>query len=137
MATTALTYEQVMEKLPAIVAECLAVDLEEITPELVFYEDSIDLLDLSFRCEKAYGVKAPFRLFVSGRDLLTVNDDGCLTPDALQVIRETYPFFAARYEADCRTNLKPVDLLQYFTVDMVARFVVEASVQQAANAQAA
>ena len=67
MTTTALSYEQVMETLPAIVADCLALDLEEITPEMVFCEESIEFLDLSFRCEKAYGIKAPFRLFIGSR----------------------------------------------------------------------
>lgn len=135
--TTALTYDQVMEKLPAIVADCLAIDVEEVTPEMVFCEESIEFLDLNFRCEKAFGIKSPFRLLLGSRDQLVVDADGFFTDKSLQLLRRTYPFLAARIDADSKSRLKGIELLNYITVDAIAKFVVQASEQQAANAQAA
>lgn len=136
---TTLTYDQVMAKLPAIVADCLGLDEEEITPDLVICPDkeSIEILDLSFRCEKAFQIKSPFKLFLGSRDYLTLDADGNLSPESLRRIREVYPFFAAKYEAGGRMQLKPHELLEYFTVEMIARFVVQAVAEQAANSQAA
>jgi acyl carrier protein len=136
---TTLTYDQVMEKLPAIVADCLGVDLEDVVPEAGFFTtlggDSIDLLDLNFRCEKGFTIKSPFRLWLGSRDQFTVDGEGCLTDDALQLIRTTYPFFWKAIEGGGK--LKPDDLLSYFTVDMIAKFVVHAAETQAAGSQSA
>lgn len=135
--TTALTYDQVMEKLPAIVADCLAIDLEEVTPDLVFSNESIELLDLNFRCERAYGIKSPFRLLTGSRDLLTVDADGYFTDSAMALIRQAYPFLSEKLEREGVTRLQGVEIMNHLTVEIIARIVVQASEQQVANAQAA
>ncbi len=133
------TYDEVMDKLPALVAECLGLEIDEVTPDLVFCSenDSIDLLDLNFHCEKAYGIKSPFRLFLGSKDLLSLDDAGHLTDASMRLIRDNYAFFAAKFDADGRTQWTPNDLLGHFTVEMIARFIVQAAEQQSAGSQAA
>lgn len=134
-----LSYEQVMEKLPAIVANCIAIEVEDITPDMVFCHDgdSIEILDLNFRCEKAFGIKSPFRLFLGSKDQLTLDADGFLTDDSVQFIRDNYAFFAAKMAAGGQSRWTPNDLLSDFTVEMIARFVLHTAAQQPANSQAA
>ena len=130
-ATTALTYDHVMEKLPDIVADCLAIDRKDVTPDWVFCEagDSIDYLDLNFRCEKTFGVKSPFKLFIGSRDELPLDGEGNFTEDAFRLIQETYPFFASKLIATGQAKFQPKDLLDHVTVDMIARFVLHAGNQ--------
>jgi acyl carrier protein len=133
------TYDEVMEKLPALVADCLALEIADVAPDLVFCSDndSIEILDLNFRCEKAFGIKSPFRLFLGSKDVLSLDDQGRLTEASMQLIRENYPFFAAKFDAGGGTQWTPNDLLAQFTVEMIARFVVQATEQQSAGSQAA
>lgn len=134
-----LTYDQIMETLPALVADCLAMDAEEVTPDMVFCNEgeSIEILDLNFRCEKTFGIKSPFRLFLGSRDLLTLDEDGYLTREAIDFIGENYPFFAAKVDADGLDKWRPNDLLTHFTVEMIARFVLHAATEGQANTEAA
>lgn len=119
-----------MKQLPSIVADCLAVEIEDVVPSAGFFAelggDSIDLLDLSFRCEKAFGIKSPFRLFHGSKDQLTLDGD-YLTAEAVQLIRDTYPFFAARLDRSGRDKLRTQDLRDLFTVDVIAQFVIHAA----------
>lgn len=139
--TTPLTYEQAMLRLPQILVDCLSVDLEDVTPEAEFVGDlggeSIDLLDLNFRCEKAFDIKSPFQLFTGSRDQLTLDCDGFLTEQSIRFIDENYSFFAENLSADGSSRWKPQDLLGHFTVEMIARFVLHAAAEQAANSHAA
>lgn len=137
--STTLTYDLVLERLPPLVADCLGLDIEDITPEMVFCRDgdSIEILDLNFRCEKAFGIKSPFRLFLGSRDQLTLDGDGYLTDGSVTLIRENYPFFAEKMDVGGKPRWTPNDLLGHFTVEMIARFVLLAAAQQAANSQAA
>ncbi len=137
--STTLTYDQVLEKLPAIVAECQALEIEDVTPDLVFCQegDSIELLDLNFRCEKAFRIKSPFRLFLGSKDHLALDAEGYLTDGSVAFIRDNYPFFVEKMEAGGQSRWTPNDLLGHFTVEMIARFVLLAAAQQAANSQAA
>ena len=78
-----------------IIAECVGVDLAEVTPSANFFDDlggeSIDVIDLAFRLEKVFHVKAPFKAL--SRDELWVRDaSGHLTPTALGLIRQELPF---------------------------------------------
>src|ERR1044071_6966297 len=57
----ALTREEIFKKVQAVLVDALGVDEEEVTPEAVIKDDlgaeSIDFLDISFRLEKAFGIK--------------------------------------------------------------------------------
>lgn len=131
-----LSYDQVMEKLPLIVADCLAAEVEDVTPAAEYGAlggNSIDLLDLSFRCEKEFSIKSPFRLFVSSREQLALDGDGQLNADSLLLIRETYPFLDAKLKHLARASIQPKDLVNQLTVDDIAQFILHASSEVAAG----
>lgn len=80
------------------IAECLGVELDEVTPEANFFEDlggeSIDLLDLSFRIEKTLGIRPDFS---SVRDQLNLaaDESGALTPESMERLRSVFPEITA------------------------------------------
>jgi len=57
------TDEKIFEKLKSILAEALEVETEVINPDSLVINDlgaeSIDILDISFRIEKAFKIKIP------------------------------------------------------------------------------
>lgn len=134
--TNELSYDDVMQRLPTILADCLAIDPEDVTPTAGFFAelggDSIDLLDLSFRCEKAFGIKSPFWLFHGSKDKLTLDDGEFLSAEAIRLVRETYPFFAEHLDQLERDRFRNQDLKDSFTVEAIAQFVIHAATAPAA-----
>ena len=57
----ALSRDEIFKKVQAVLVDALGVDEEEVTPTAVIKDDlgaeSIDFLDISFRLEKAFGIK--------------------------------------------------------------------------------
>ena len=55
--------KEIFEKVRTCIAEALGVDEEEVTPEATLFDDlgaeSLDLLDIVFRMEKAFGISIP------------------------------------------------------------------------------
>uniref|UniRef100_A0A7C2JZZ3 Carrier domain-containing protein n=1 Tax=Schlesneria paludicola TaxID=360056 RepID=A0A7C2JZZ3_9PLAN len=126
------THAAIMEQLPAIIADCLGIDETDVQPESNFKFDlggeSIDELDLSFRCERAFGVNGPFQplmqLAGGPRD-----GDGCLESAHFQQFLHEFPFLAERVAATGRSRFHPDELKQFFTTAVIASFV-EAAVQR-------
>jgi acyl carrier protein len=92
--TAAITWEGVRD----VVAETLGVDVDEVTPDSNFFSDlggeSIDLLDLGFRCQKAFGVSPQFTsLTAFSWDL---GPDGRLTDESRQRIEDAFPAIAGK-----------------------------------------
>jgi acyl carrier protein len=80
-----------------IVAEVLGVEVDEVTPESNFFADlggeSIDLLDLGFQCQKAFGVSTNFQR-LSAADFET-DAEGRLTPSSRELLIRQFPSLAA------------------------------------------
>jgi acyl carrier protein len=78
-----------------IVADCLGIEVDEVTPNAKFFEDlqgeSIDLIDLGFRFEKAFQVKASFKS-LNSEQLWGRDESGHLTASAKEAIRRALPF---------------------------------------------
>lgn len=59
----ATSRDEVFEKVRAVLTDALGVDDDEVTPEATLFGDlgaeSIDILDIVFRLEKAFGFKIP------------------------------------------------------------------------------
>lgn len=57
------TEKKIYEEIKSIISEALEVDLERIKPDSLIINDlgaeSIDILDISFRTEKAFNIKIP------------------------------------------------------------------------------
>ena len=123
------------EALSAGVRECLAdtlaVEPDEITPEASFGEDlggdSLDDLDLSFRLEKKFGVKTNFGELVP---LWQVDDSGALLAEAIDAFRNTWPFLT---EDELTTLAETNDFWSIVTVEFIER-LVDFRFQQASTA---
>jgi len=117
-------YEDVKE----ILVDTLGVDPEEVIPSARFFEDlggeSIDVLDLSFRCEQKYATKVRFQ------ELLDVNrfetdSDGTLSEDTLTELQEQFPFLdVAKLQSDVAKSASSL-----YTVETIVGFVAYAAAQ--------
>lgn len=120
------SYDVILEEVRAIVVEVLACEPDEVQPSSRFFEDlggeSIDMLELTFRCEKLYGIKMPLQqLGMAGE--LAADENGRLTPESLVSMKAKYPSLDySGFEHD------PVQtrITELITVAAIARFVVEA-----------
>jgi acyl carrier protein len=86
--------DSILQDVRRLVAEILELELSEVGPEDLFFEDlggeSIELIELSFHLDKLYGVRLRFQDLVS--EDFTLDDRGCLTPDSLATLRHKFPF---------------------------------------------
>ena len=109
------------------IAECLGVELDEVTPEANFFEDlggeSIDLLDLSFRIEKTLGIRPDFS---SVRDQLNLaaDENGALTPESVERLRSAFPEIAPLPEG-------PVTAKGLFTISVIEALIGRVAANQA------
>lgn len=78
-----------------MIADVLALEPGEVQPDMTWKEtldgESIELLELSFRCEKRFGVRVQFQQMLDQKTLQT-DDKGVLTPEALMLLKSRYPF---------------------------------------------
>jgi acyl carrier protein len=129
MPATTWTHAAIMEQLPAIIADCLGVDEADVQPETNFWSDlggeSIDDLDLSFRCERAFGVKSPFQ---SLTQLATapLDDEGYISDEALQAFLAKFPGLAQAMAKTGESRFRPADLRRFYTTEQIASFVLAA-----------
>jgi len=120
------SYDVILEEVRAIIVEVLACEPDEVQPSSRFFEDlggeSIDMLELTFRCEKLYGIKMPLQQLVVPGELVA-DESGRLTPASLAGMKARYAFLDyGGFEHD------PVQtrVTELITVAAIARFVVEA-----------
>ncbi|MEZ6244098.1 MAG: acyl carrier protein [Phycisphaerales bacterium] len=94
-----MTRDEIFEKVRGVLVDALAVDEDEVTPESRLIADlgaeSIDILDISFKLEQAFGFKiAQGELFPEG---VTQNPEyvqgGKVTDKGLAELREKLPHF--------------------------------------------
>src|SRR5262245_53977314 len=92
------TKEEVFLKVRSALVDALGVDEEEVTPGARLVGDlgaeSIDLLDIVFRLEKAFDIKIP-RGELFPEDILTNAEyvqNGRVTPDGLAQLKARMPF---------------------------------------------
>ena len=87
--------DEIFSKVQGVLVDALGVDEDEVTPEASLREDlgaeSIDFLDISFRLEKAFGIKIPRgELFPENLDPAFVQDNK-LTDAGLAEVRRRLP----------------------------------------------
>ena len=93
-----MTHDEVFAKVKDVLTTALAVDDEEVTPEARVSEDlgaeSIDFLDISFRLEKAFGIKInkgdlfPENLFTNPEYVA----NGKITPKGIAELQSAHAF---------------------------------------------
>jgi acyl carrier protein len=117
--------QEILEKVREVLVDALAVDEDEVTPEAKLMADlgaeSIDILDISFKLEQAFGFKiAQGELFPEG---VTQNAEyvqgGKVTDKGLSELRGKLPHFDFSVLEQDR-SVKNVGSL--FTVDALVTF---------------
>ncbi|MBI1348435.1 hypothetical protein GC163_19350 [bacterium] len=126
MPATQWTHSDILQALKPIVAECVGVDEDDVTPEANFRFDldgeSIDDLDLSFRCERAFGINRPLApLMDLGRVLL--ESQGQVESSAVQQFLSQQPVLREAVSSLGKTQLDKVDLESIYTIELVARLI--------------
>jgi acyl carrier protein len=113
----------VLQDVREMVADVLALEVEEVLPGDSFVTklagDSLGFLELSFKCEKRYGIKLPFQKVIP-EEALVADGDGVLTPESMSLLRRELPFLD--YE---RLGERPLKgrLLELLTVEAIAQLV--------------
>jgi acyl carrier protein len=89
------TSDTLTEQFYEIIMDVLGVDREEVTPAARFFHDlggeSIDILELSFRCEKHFGIKIRFEQMLPA-DKVVLDEKGRFTPETIAAITAEVPF---------------------------------------------
>lgn len=122
----AMSRDEIYKKVQAVLVDALGVDEEEVTPNAIIKDDlgaeSIDFLDISFRLEKAFGIK------IQKGEMMPENlandpkmvQGGKLTPEGIAFLKEKMPQADfADFEQDPRVER----MSRLFTVDAIVNFV--------------
>ena len=121
-----LSRDEIFSKVQAVLVDALGVDEEEVTSTAVIKDDlgaeSIDFLDISFRLEKAFGIKIQKgEMFPEGLDNdATLVQDGKVTPAGIAMIKEKMPHSDL---SDFEKDPELEKMSRLFTVDAVVNFV--------------
>jgi acyl carrier protein len=121
-----MTRDEIFGKVQHILVDALAVDEDEVTPEARLTVDlgaeSIDILDISFKLDQAFGFKIQQgELFPEGsmQDPKFVQD-GRVTVEGVKVLKDKLPHVDfSKWEADPQIG----KVLELFTVESIVRFV--------------
>lgn len=129
-ASIAETNTELYEKVRDCVAEALALDLDEISPESTLLDElgaeSIDLLDILFRIHRATGVKIQsdeLASYVQGGipdEEFGDEDADIITPKGMEQLKKVMPQIA---EKDLDGKLSPEDVMSHFTVANLTELV--------------
>jgi acyl carrier protein len=118
----------VLDDVRRLVAEQLELELDEVPAAALFFSDlggeSLDLLELSFRIDKHFGVRVRFHDLTA--DAIELDDQGRLTAASLALLRTKFPFLKLD-GLETQPLQRKTDLL---TVEALAGFV-----QMALNAR--
>ncbi len=116
----------ILAQVQAIVEEVLACEAEEVTPKARFFKDlggeSIDILDLSFRCEKHFGIRLGIEKMLDA-EYAAADEAGVLTEQSLVRLKERFAFLDFSLLPEQPTKAHLTDLL---TVEAIAQFVSQA-----------
>ncbi len=115
--------EQVRSDFLEILADTLGVDEEELTPKARFFADlggeSIDILELSFRCEKHFGIKVEFQK-IAATEGLEVNERNELAPESLKRLKAELPFLEL---SEFERNPSMTDVSSLLTVEALVGYM--------------
>ncbi|QDT63641.1 acyl carrier protein [Calycomorphotria hydatis] len=118
--------DEIFEKVQETLVDALGLDDDEVTPEATLFGDlgaeSIDLLDIGFRLEKAFGIKIPREeLFPEGlASDSTFIADGMVTDAGIAELRERMPHADVdKLAADPKVE----NIQELFTVNMLVNYL--------------
>ena len=124
MAT--MSRDEIYKKVQGVLVDALGVDDDEVKPDAVIRDDlgaeSIDFLDISFRLEKAFGIK------IQKGEMMPENmandpnlvQGGKVTPAGIAMLKQRMPHSNfAEFEQDPQVE----KMSRLFTVDAIVNFV--------------
>ena len=125
----------VYPKVVDIVADVLAIEKTDITPESSLINDlgaeSIDFLDLVFRLERGFNVKIPRgQIEKEARGKLSdaeFEQNGVITPAGISALKK---FLSEVPDQQFKPNLKVNDIPGLFTVTTLCKLVLNAEIRQ-------
>ncbi|WP_010585683.1 acyl carrier protein [Schlesneria paludicola] len=113
--------DQILAGLILDVAECLQIEPDEVVVDGSFFGDlggeSIEILDLTFRIRKRFGISIRQEDLMEGWDR---NEDGQLTAEAIVRLHERLPGIDWTSRLGDRPIIDPRDML---TIDVIAEVV--------------
>jgi acyl carrier protein len=120
-----MTLEQVRQAITPMIVDVLLVEPEEVVPQARFFQDlggeSIDALELAFKCHKELGVNPEFQK-LSAADY-ALDEQGRLTEASIARLKAAYPFLdLSTFVADPMANR----ITELFTVDAIVHMVYRA-----------
>lgn len=122
----AMSEQEVFDKVRDVLVEALGVDEDEVTPEAKLFDDlgaeSIDVLDIAFRLEKAFDIKIE-RGEMYPEDLMNNPEyvqDGKVTDKGMAELKQRVPF-ADLSEFEHSRSLE--DFPNIFTTQSLVKFV--------------
>lgn len=120
-----MNQDQIFAKVKDVLVDALAVDEDQITPNATLFKDlgaeSIDILDISFKLEKAFGFKiAQGEFFPENVTKEQYVKDGRVTAEGLAALKQRLPHVDfSSFEKDPKID----NLGRLFTVQTVVSFV--------------
>ena len=122
--------ESIQQEVYEMIRDVLCVEAGEIRPDARFEKDlggeSIDVLELSFHCEKRFGVKISFHNAFPA-DKLHIDDEGKLTAGSIAYIKSQFPYLDL---GEFEKNPHIGRILELLTVQVITDIVVS-TVQEA------
>lgn len=121
-----MSRDEVFEKVTEVLVDALGVDEDEVEPKAALGEDlgaeSIDYLDISFRLEKAFGIKIEQGEMIPESALQNPDfvQDGKITDPGLEELKRLMPYADFSALEEDRSVNKVVDV---FTVEALVKFV--------------
>ena len=121
-----MTRDEIYSKVQGVLVDALGVDEDEVTPEASLRQDlgaeSIDFLDISFRLEKAFGIK------IGKGEMMPENlandpnfaQNDRVTPAGLAELKKRMPYSDfSEFEKDPTVD----NMSKLFTVNTITHFV--------------
>ena len=126
MTVMTISREEIYDKVRAVLVDALGVDEGDVTPQAVVRDDlgaeSIDFLDISFRLEKAFGIKIGKGEMMPENVATDPNfvQNGKITPAGIAELKKRMPHsdFSA-FEKDPTVE----NMSKLFTVDAIVNYI--------------
>lgn len=122
--STTISRTDVLEGVSTAISDCLAIDREDITQESTFFNDldgeSIDVIDLMFRCEKRFGVRVELQSLLSD---IQLDMNGRITEESIRILQSKAPEIDWSSRVAAITSSDPRDIL---TVDLICELITAA-----------
>ncbi len=119
--TATYSQNEILHGVRQDISECLGQDFDDVTPGATFFNDlggeSIDVIDLSFRCEKRFGVRIAIQSLMAN---LQLDPTGHLSEASLGDLEAKAPEIDWSARIAAMSGNDPRDLL---TVDLIAELV--------------